>query len=69
MQVTRRDSIITLRVSDNGVGMPDKIRGEGFGLRGLKERAAQLGGELQLETRPGGGSQVYLCLPIQELFP
>mgnify|MGYP001603781354 CR=1 FL=1 len=38
----------------------------GFGLRGIQERASQLGGELRLEERKGGGAQVCLSLPVGE---
>ena len=58
-----QEGIITLRVSDNGNGLPADTGG-GYGLRGIRERAAQLGGELKLETRQGGGAQVSLWLPI-----
>ncbi len=64
MQVSQQDGVITLRVSDNGVGLSERETESGFGLRGIRERAAQLGGDLKLETRPGGGAQLLLCLPL-----
>jgi signal transduction histidine kinase len=38
-------------------------------LRGLRERAAELGGELALEMRPGGGAQVRFSLPLLSQTP
>jgi len=35
----------------------------GVGLRGMGERAAAIGGEVQVESRPGEGSTVRLVLP------
>ncbi len=64
LQVSQLAGTITLRVSDNGAGLPAPEAATGFGLRGLRERAAQLGGELLLEERKGGGTQVCLSLPI-----
>ena len=55
---------ISLTAADDGLGFPVSMNGVGFGLRGLRERAAQLGGELHLESRPGGGAQLRFCLPL-----
>jgi signal transduction histidine kinase len=56
-----------LVISDNGVGFPAGPAAEtNFGLRGLQERVLQLGGELILETRAGGGAQLRLSLPLAE---
>ncbi len=58
---------IVLVVSDNGVGFPAGPAAEtNFGLRGLQERVLQLGGEIILETRAGGGAQLRLSLPLAE---
>jgi signal transduction histidine kinase len=59
---------ITLQVSDDGIGLPEEISPASFGLRGLNERAAQLGGELHLEDRPGGGTQLRFVLPVKDNF-
>jgi len=65
LQLTLRQETIALLVSDNGVGLPaGSANGGGFGLRGLQERAEQLGGALYLEPRPGGGTEVSLRLPL-----
>lgn len=64
LQLTWHDEIITLMVSDNGVGIPAAAEQMGLGLRGMYERAAQLGGELHIDPRPGGGSQVRFSLPL-----
>jgi signal transduction histidine kinase len=54
----------TLLVSDDGRGLTVSGDGAGFGLRGLRERAAQLGGEIYVEPRSGGGTQLSFCLPL-----
>jgi signal transduction histidine kinase len=58
------DDTVTLLVSDDGRGLTLSHEGEGFGLHGLRERAAQLGGELHVEPRPGGGTQLSFRLPL-----
>ena len=58
---------IVLLVSDDGVGFPAGPATEtSFGLRGLQERVLQLGGELTLEPRAGGGAQLRLSLPLPQ---
>lgn len=55
---------ITLLVTDDGRGLPPNVEKSSFGLRGLRERASQLGGTLDLEARPGGGTQLRFRLPL-----
>jgi len=63
---------ISLHVSDDGRGLVADAGssagepGGGFGLAGLRERAAQLGGAVALANRPGGGALLTIQLPIQK---
>lgn len=63
LQLRRHNGYVTLQVSDNGVGISDNMQEAGFGLRGLRERAAQLNGELRVEPRAEGGTQLTLSIP------
>jgi signal transduction histidine kinase len=58
------DNAITLLISDDGRGISLSGEETGFGLGGLRERAARLGGELHVEPRRGGGTQVTFSLPL-----
>jgi signal transduction histidine kinase len=58
------DTAVSLLVSDDGQGITLSREQTGFGLRGLGERAAELGGELHLEARRGGGTQLTFRLPL-----
>jgi two-component system, NarL family, sensor histidine kinase UhpB len=51
-----------LRVRDDGRGF-DAPRPDGLGLQGMSERARLVGGELELRSRPGGGTLVVLRVP------
>jgi signal transduction histidine kinase len=53
-----------LRVSDDGCGFQPGGCREGFGLRGMSERAALLGGALAVHSVPGSGTMVRLRLPV-----
>ena len=61
------DDCLLLTIADNGAGiksvpdMPDK---HGFGILGMTERAAVLGGTLTLQAAPLGGTQVNLRIPL-----
>jgi two-component system, NarL family, sensor kinase len=59
-----------LRVRDDGRGFdPDTylrgMSGEHFGLLGITERARWMGGELRVNSRPGGGTEVDCQLPYE----
>ena len=64
LMLTTQDNAVTLLVGDDGQGISLSKERAGFGLRGMRERAAQLGGELHLEPRRGGGTQVSFRLPL-----
>jgi signal transduction histidine kinase len=60
------DMRVRLSIQDNGVGFsPETARGKplSFGLAGMQERAALLGGTLVLRSAPGKGATVILELP------
>jgi signal transduction histidine kinase len=54
---------LMIEVTDDGSGLPDTPRA-GTGLESMRERAAELGGELRVETRPEGGTRVVARLPL-----
>ena len=66
LQLAQQTGAVTLTVRDNGVGLNGNngSNSTGFGLRGLRERAAQLDGTLCVETLAGGGTQLVLTLPL-----
>ena len=55
-----RDGSVVVIVEDNGVGFDTGMIGKGghLGLLGMQERAQMMGGTLQIESRPGGGTTV-----------
>ena len=53
-----------LRVADDGSGFdPVAARRGGLGLEGMAERAKLVGGELDLRSAPGAGTEITLRLP------
>jgi signal transduction histidine kinase len=54
---------IVLRARDDGRGTPNLIPGNG--ISGMRERLRELGGRLDIATRPGAGFQVKAWLPME----
>jgi signal transduction histidine kinase len=56
----RKQPKVILEITDDGVGFdPETARRQGgLGLQGMEERAAQLGAELSIHSRPGKGTRV-----------
>ena len=59
---------VELTVLDNGQGSPslDEYPASGFGLRGMRERVALLGGRLSAGPDPGHGWRVEVVLPCEQ---
>lgn len=57
------DGAAQLAVTDDGRGFDLSARRDGFGLEGMTERVALAGGELDVSSRPGGGTTLVVRLP------
>jgi signal transduction histidine kinase len=72
VQVTLRvqDDTALLSVRDNGRGFQEPVTTrvyadhEGMGLRGMRERVTALGGEMSVESEPGGGTAITVTVPV-----
>lgn len=55
-------------VRDNGSGfILEEVQGESsFGIRGMKERAALLKGDIHISSTPGQGTEVFVNFPVRE---
>ena len=54
---------LQVKISDDGIGLSTE-RHIGIGLRSMRERAEELGGQLAIETTPNQGTCVIAQLPI-----
>src|SRR5438067_2239952 len=61
-----RDTTVRLSVEDDGVGFGAPAPAFAYGLAGMRERVAALGGRLHLDNRPAGGARVVAELPVPE---
>ncbi|GAA2886439.1 sensor histidine kinase [Streptosporangium fragile] len=60
------DGEVTLDVFDDGVGFaePTPLPGRGYGLRAMRDRLAEAGGSLVVESTPGEGTAVAAAIPV-----
>jgi two-component system, chemotaxis family, CheB/CheR fusion protein len=67
-----REGVVRLVLEDNGAGfdveqvLTSAEKARRLGVRGMQERVALLGGELQIESSPGHGTTLYVRLPALE---
>jgi signal transduction histidine kinase len=66
LSVMRADKVIRTRISDNGLGFEAGVTAKpmSFGLAGMRERAALLGGKLTVRSARNQGTTVILELPL-----
>lgn len=60
-----RDRGMRLLVQDDGIGLPDGWRA-GVGIASMRERVAELDGDLQIEPCPPHGTRIAARLPLGE---
>ncbi|RLK23353.1 signal transduction histidine kinase [Micromonospora sp. M71_S20] len=63
--LTYGDQEVMLDVYDDGTGF-DPALTSGFGLTGIQERIAHLGGTLAVESAPGEGTALAVSLPLRD---
>lgn len=60
----RETDCLRVQVADNGKGFDPATLSEGFGLQNMKSRAGELGGNYQLTSAPGKGTQISVTVPL-----
>jgi signal transduction histidine kinase len=75
VQLRRRGSLLRLTVADDGRGFDVErvlrlernvaVEGGHYGLRGIQDRVALLGGSFSVWSRPGEGTELTVTLPCE----
>jgi signal transduction histidine kinase len=65
VELRENDDRLIVRVSDNGDGF-DAAAARGTGLTNLRDRVAAVGGALQIDTSPRGGTTVIAEFPLPD---
>lgn len=73
IQLVGLDKELLLVVQDNGIGIQQQEAGKrrSFGMLGMRERVAMLGGTLLVESEPGKGTRIEASIPyaLPEVLP
>lgn len=59
--------VIHLQIDDNGRGFNPEQNTTGFGLQGMRERTAALGGQFFLASQPTKGCRITVSIPLPKL--
>lgn len=62
--VQREKDHLWILIKDNGKGFDRDSGADGNGLRNIKNRAGQIGGDLSVESESGKGTQIKMVIPI-----
>ena len=63
--VTFGHACAVIVIADDGQGFDvDKVEGSSYGLKNIRQRIAEVNGELVIRSRPGAGSQIIVQLPL-----
>jgi signal transduction histidine kinase len=66
-EIKYADGFLQVRIRDNGRGIDQKIIATGrqghWGLQGMRERAQQIGAQLEIWSQAGAGTEVELRIP------
>jgi PAS domain S-box-containing protein len=67
VSLSERDGGCVLRIADDGLGFAEDVSGRHrpghLGLASMRERARVCGGTLHIETTPGAGCAIEVCVP------
>ena len=55
--------MLSLAISDDGIGFDPSATGEGHGLKSMRQRAEKLGGALKVEAAEGKGTGIRAIIP------
>jgi two-component system sensor histidine kinase UhpB len=69
LSLDRTDAHAVLAVRDDGRGLPPGALPSSHGIRGMRERAMLIGAPLEIRSRPGGGTEIKLSIPLDPETP
>lgn len=68
VELQQHAGTIYLSIEDNGKGFHPDRNTTGFGLQGMRERSAALGGNFHLDSQPATGCRISVTFPLAKLL-
>jgi signal transduction histidine kinase len=67
-EISYGDQLVSLRIRDDGTGFDVHVLGQGqrlghWGVQGMRQRATSFGGQLNVWSKQGAGTEVELTIP------
>ena len=62
IHLARQGEGVAISIVDNGTGFD--VLSEGFGIMGIRERIAQVGGTVEIRGEPGAGTRLSVWIPL-----
>jgi PAS domain S-box-containing protein len=75
VDLQRHEADLQLVIHDNGIGfdveavLERAARGASLGLLGMQERVLLLGGQIDIQSAPGCGTEIRVCFPLPSSSP
>jgi signal transduction histidine kinase len=63
------EETVQISIEDDGVGFEEGDAQKGFGLRGMRRRAAFISAEIEISSAPGAGTKVVVTAPLPTRLP
>ena len=65
LEISQTRTVIRIVIEDDGIGFPARRQStQGFGLLGMRERIAALGGNVRIRSLPEKGTRISVTLPV-----
>src|SRR3984893_91854 len=66
IQLASEEQRYIVRIEDDGKGFTPARSARGLGLIGIEERVAEMGGVLELDSKPGAGTRIFISIPLRK---
>jgi signal transduction histidine kinase len=66
IQLASEEQQYVVRIEDDGKGFTPARSARGLGLIGIEERVAEMGGALNLDSKPGAGTRIFISIPLRK---
>jgi signal transduction histidine kinase len=64
MHFRARDGRMEIEIEDNGKGFDVRDEGPGNGIRNMRRRVSEAGGEIEIASGPGNGARIRMSVPL-----